>query len=60
MSLDINNNTEDNKILNIDEHQYKENSTYLKNACEVEDIIVPIKVFNERRRFINQLVYFQF
>ena len=60
MSLDVNNNTEDNKILTSDEHQFKKNLTYLKNCCEVEDIIVPIKVFNERRRFINQLVHFLF
>ena len=53
MSLDVNNNTEDNKILTSDEHQFKKNLTYLKNCCEVEDIIVPIKVFNERRRLVS-------
>ena len=60
MSLDINNNAEDSRILTIDEHQYKKNSAKNKNDCEVEDVIVPIKVFNERRKLINKLVHFEF
>ena len=60
MSLDINNNAEDSRIVTIDEHQYKKNSTKNKNDCEIEEVIVPIKVFNERKKLINKLVYFEY
>ena len=60
MSLDINNNAEDSRIVTIDEHQYKKNSTKNKNGCEIEDVIVPITVFNERKKLINKLVHFVF
>ena len=54
MPIDANNNTEEGKNQINDEKPYKNKLMQLENDSIVEDLIVPLKVFNDTRKLIDK------